>query len=57
MNNEIYGYLTWIGLDAFGNIHLIITKQSWFSIPKILREVKAKFEKEEVKIKIEPLRR
>ena len=56
MNNEIYGYLTWIGLDAFGNIHLIITKQSWFSIPKILRNLK-NLENKEVKIKIEPFRR
>jgi len=52
MAYPIYGSLEWVGLDAFGNIHIIIKKQSWYSINHVLRNLK-NFEKKDIKLLIQ----
>lgn len=52
----IYGSLDYIGLDAHGNIHFFIEKESSLSISKVLRELK-EFQGKEVLIIVKPLRR
>ena len=53
MEYAIFGSLEWVGLDAFGNIHIIIKKQSWYAIPKVVKNLR-NFEKKDIKLLIEP---
>ena len=48
---EVYGSLTYIGLDGEGNTHIIVKKESSF-YDLILKSIKTVFEGKEVKIRI-----
>jgi len=53
--NEIYGCLAYAGIDAEGNIHIVISKKSTYLNPLVA--MLKTFEGKEVRIRVEKFKR